>query len=407
VAKKKATERIEVTDRESKLRAVEQLAQQINNNLGVNVVFCNSSPLDTTKVYSTRVPSLDIATGVGGIPRGRITEIFGPERSGKTTVALQVAATAQSAGDVVLYVDAEHALDKEYCNALGLDIDDKSFIIVQPNYGEQGLDVVLKYLDQSLADLVIIDSLASLMPKSMFDAILEDGMTIQRVGERARMLTKFVDAAVSLVNTSNSTLLLLQQMRTKITAMGAQETTASPLAVKHEESLRIEIRRVKDEIKGNATDETLYGTHQVSRAKVVKNKVAKPFRQSIFDVIYGLGADYAQNLLLTCVAKDLPDVVLGSMGWVTIIDPATGEQLAKFRKTQSREFLDEHRDIASMLNEKLSHMVGISLYDVYNPTKEIGPLEVPEPIELMNLGEYETEPLAFGEPVEPSDDVEV
>ena len=392
--KKEASESIEVTDRESKLRAVEKLAEQLNKEYckihnidpdsGQGYVYCSAKPMRGVRAYSTRVPSLDIATGIGGIPRNRVTEIFGPERSGKTTVALQIAAVAQKAGDIVLYIDAEQALDVEYCRMLGLDVDDKSFVIVQPSFGEEGLHVVLKFLNQKLADLVIVDSLASLIPKSTLDAIMEDSVAIQRVGERARMLTKFIDAAVSLVNTSDSTLLLLQQMRTKITYMGAQETTASPLAVKHEESMRIEMRKVSQknqEFTGNASDETMDGRAQITRATVVKNKVSKPFRQSLFDVVFGEGADYASNLLATCVAKGLPDVIMGGTGWVTVVDPMTGEELAKFRKTQAREYLRGHEDVAVYLNNKLSQIVGINLYDPFNPDKEIGVIDIPDTIE--------------------------
>ena len=362
----------DITSRESRLAACERLKTSINSSVKGDPLVQSMSDIDhEIDVISTRILSLDIATGVGGIPRGRITEFYGVERSGKSTTALQTCAVCQQAGGIILYVDSEHALDKKYCTQLGLDVDDPSFILVQTTTADDAFNTIIKYLDARVVDLIIIDSLANMVPLSMDEQYHENGVGKALVGTKARLSTAFTELAVSRVHKSNAAMIVLQQMRTKMApGQPVRETSASPNSVKHNTSLRIKFSRVSDTISGLRGDESMRGDFQESIAKVEKNKVGPPFMQSLFRLGYGSGADYYLNLVNSCIVYKIPNVIPG--GKNTIVDD-NGEEICKFYPKGAAETLRNYPDTVSLLVDKLSDMVGINLYDPARPNRHVGP----------------------------------
>jgi recombination protein RecA len=289
--------------------------------------------------------ALDLALGIGGLPRGRVVEIFGPEASGKSTLAMHVVAEAQRNGGVCAYIDAEHAMDPVYASAIGVNVDD--LYISQPDTGEQGLEIADMLIRSGALDVVVIDSVAALVPR----AELEGDMGDAHVGLQARLMSQALRKLTANLNRSRTICVFINQLREKIGVMwGSPETTPGGRALKFYSSVRLDIRRVeaiKDgaEIVGNRT-----------RVKVVKNKVSAPFRQAEFDIMYGRGISAEGSLLDVGVELG---IVKKAGAWFTY----EGEQLGQGRE-KAKEFLTENVDLMVQISEKIRAAVGVGEDDV-------------------------------------------
>jgi recombination protein RecA len=288
--------------------------------------------------------ALDLALGIGGLPRGRVVEIFGPESSGKSTLAMHVVAEAQRNGGVCAYIDAEHAMDPVYAGAIGVNVDD--LYISQPDTGEQGLEIADMLIRSGALDVIVIDSVAALVPR----AEIEGEMGDTHVGLQARLMSQALRKLTGNLNRSRTICIFINQLREKIGVMfGSPETTPGGRALKFYSSVRLDIRRVESikdgaEITGNRT-----------RVKVVKNKVSAPFRQAEFDIMYGKGISREGSLL--DVAVDL-GIVKKSGAWFTY----EGEQLGQGREN-AKQFLAENVDITLDVMEKVKTAAGIGATD--------------------------------------------
>jgi len=301
--------------------------------------------------------ALDIALGVGGLPRGRVVEIYGPESSGKSTLAMHVVAEAQRNGGICAYIDAEHAMDPVYAKALGVDID--QLFISQPDTGEQALEIADMLVRSGALDVVVIDSVAALTPK----AEIEGEMGDSHVGLQARLMSQALRKLTANLNKTNTIAIFINQLREKIGVMfGSPETTPGGRALKFYSSVRLDIRRIESikdgaEVVGNRT-----------RVKVVKNKVAPPFRQAEFDIMYGKGISREGSLL--DLAVDL-GIVKKSGAWFTY----DGEQLGQGREN-AKTFLADNPELMVDISEKVRKASGLgSTGDEFTPTDD-------EPIEL-------------------------
>ena len=290
---------------------------------------------------STGCISLDSALGVGGVPRGRVVEIFGPESSGKTTMALQVIAQAQKTGGAAAFVDAEHALDPVYARKLGVDID--NLLISQPDSGEQALEITSALVQCGAIDVVVVDSVAALVPK----AELEGEMGDNHVGLHARLMSQALRKLTGVVSRTNTCMIFINQIREKIGVMfGSPETTTGGRALKFYSSVRMDVRRT-----GALKDgEVVIGNR--TKIKVVKNKVASPFREAEFDILYGEGVSREGDLLDVGVNKNL---VEKSGSWFSF----HGERIGQGREN-SRVFLKEHPEAAQRLEEELRAALGLT-----------------------------------------------
>src|SRR5215208_6288440 len=289
---------------------------------------------------STGALALDVALGVGGLPRGRVTEIYGPESSGKSTLAMHVVAEAQRNGGICAYIDAEHAMDPVYAKAIGVDIDE--LLISQPDTGEQALEIADMLIRSGALDVVVIDSVAALTPR----AELEGDMGDAHVGLQARLMSQALRKLTANLNRSKTICVFINQLREKIGVMfGSPETTPGGRALKFYSSVRLDIRRIESlkdgvEVVGNRT-----------RVKVVKNKVAPPFRQAEFDIVYGTGISREGSLLDVGVELG---IVKKSGAWFTY----EGEQLGQGREN-AKTFLSENLDMMVEISEKIRQEVGI------------------------------------------------
>jgi len=291
-------------------------------------------------VISSGCLSLDVALGVGGLPRGRVVEIFGPESSGKTTIALQVIAQGQKLGGTAAFIDAEHALDPIYARKLGVDID--NLLVSQPDTGEQALEITSALISSGAVDVVVVDSVAALVPKAELDGDMGDS----HVGLHARLMSQALRKLTGAVSRTNTCMIFINQIREKIGVMfGSPETTTGGRALKFYSSVRIDIRRI-----GTLKDgEAIVGNR--TRAKIVKNKVASPFREAEFDILYGEGASKEGDLLDLAVAKN---IVEKSGSWFSY----KGERLGQGREN-SRVFLRENSAVAEKLDDELRTALGL------------------------------------------------
>jgi len=285
--------------------------------------------------------ALDVALGIGGIPRGRVTEIYGPESSGKTTVALHIVAEAQRAGGTAAFIDAEHALDPTYAQALGVDINE--LLVSQPDNGEQALEIADMLIRSNAIDVVVIDSVAALTPR----AEIEGEMGDSHVGLQARLMSQALRKIAGSLHRSHTSAIFINQLREKIGVMfGSPETTPGGRALKFYSSVRLDVRRI----------ETLKdGTDAVGnrvRVKVVKNKVAPPFRQAEFDILYGVGISKEGSLIDLGVEEG---IVRKAGAWYTY----EGDQLGQ-GKENARTFLREHPDVALDIERRILEKVGVT-----------------------------------------------
>ena len=324
-----------------KNKSLEAAISQIDQNFGKGSVMRlgQQQALDVEAI-STGSLSLDLALGIGGLPKGRIIEIYGPESSGKTTLALQVVAEAQKAGGICAFVDAEHALDPQYAKKLGVDLDE--LLISQPDTGEQALEITDTLVRSGAVSMVVVDSVAALTPKSE----LEGDMGDSNVGVQARLMSQAMRKLTGSISRSNCMVIFINQIRMKIGVMfGSPETTTGGNALKFYSSVRLDIRRIgaikdRDEVVGNAT-----------RVKVVKNKVAPPFKQVEFDIMYGEGISKTGELLDLGVNAG---VVEKSGSWYSYGDERIGQG-----RENAKIFLSENPDIAYELEDKIRAAHGL------------------------------------------------
>ncbi len=315
---------------------------QIEKTLGKGAIMRmgSDSPREKVAAIPTGAINLDAATGVGGVPRGRITEIYGPESSGKTTLTLHLAANVQKAGGVAAYVDAEHALDVDYARKLGVDVD--NLLVSQPDTGEQGLEIVDILVRSGAVDLVVIDSGAALVPK----AEIEGEMGDSHVGLQARLMSQALRKLAGSINRSRCAVVFINQLREKIGVMfGSPETTTGGKALKFYASLRLDIRRI-----GPVKDrETVVGNHV--RVKVVKNKVAPPFRQAEFDIMFDEGISHA-SLLVDLAAE--ANIVQKSGAWYSYGDQRIGQG-----RENAKMFLKDNPEMMAEIEVRVKEFLGI------------------------------------------------
>jgi len=291
-------------------------------------------------VISTGAISFDAALGVGGVPRGRVVEIFGPESSGKTTIALQVIAEAQKAGGMAAFVDAEHALDPGYAKKLGVDVD--NLLVSQPDYGEQALEITEALVRSNAIDVLVVDSVAALVPKAELDGEMGDS----HMGLQARLMSQALRKLTGTVAKSRTCLILINQIREKIGVMfGNPETTTGGRALKFYSSVRIDIRRIAAIKEGDVV------TGSRTRVKIVKNKVAAPFREAEFDILYGEGISREGDLIDLAVNNNILEK---SGSWFSY----KGERIGQGREN-ARAFLKENKDTMAKLDAEVRKALGL------------------------------------------------
>ncbi|MGZ5368176.1 recombinase RecA [Aeromicrobium sp.] len=326
---------------EDRDRALDNAMAQIDRAHGKGAVMrLGDQARAPIEVIPTGATALDIALGIGGLPRGRVVEIYGPESSGKTTVALHAVANAQKAGGVAAFIDAEHALDPEYAKRLGVDTD--ALLISQPDSGEQALEIADMLIRSGALDIIVIDSVAALVPRAEIDGEMGDS----HVGLQARLMSQALRKMTGAINGSGTTAIFINQLREKIGVMfGSPETTTGGKALKFYASIRLDVRRI--ETLKDGTD--MVGNR--TRVKVVKNKLAPPFKQAEFDIMYGLGISREGSLIDVGVDAGL---VRKAGAWYTY----EGDQLGQ-GKENSRQFLKDNPDLADELEKKIMEHMGI------------------------------------------------
>ena len=322
---------------QEKLNALNQALGKIEKEFGKGSVMklgeATSMAID---VISTGSIGLDIAVGIGGLPKGRIIEVYGPESSGKTTVALHTVAEAQKQGGIAAFIDAEHALDPVYAKALGVDID--NLIISQPDTGEQALEIAEALIRSGALDIIVVDSVAALVPR----AEIEGDMGDSHVGLQARLMSQALRKLTGSIKKSNCVAIFINQLREKVGIMfGNPETTTGGRALKFYSSVRLDVRKI-DTIKQG---DKVLGSR--TRVKVVKNKVAPPFKQAEFDIMYGEGISKVGDLL--DIASDI-DIVKKSGAWYSYNDTKLGQGRENVKK-----FLQDNPDLIKEIDEKVRH----------------------------------------------------
>lgn len=320
-------------------KALDMTIQQIQKRHGLGSIM-RMSERSAMRIDSipTGAFALDLALGIGGVPRGRVTEIYGPESSGKTTLALHIVAEAQKAGGICAFIDAEHALDPVYASAIGVDVD--TVLISQPDTGEQALDIADQLIRSGVVDLIVVDSVAALTPR----AELEGEMGDSHVGLQARLMSQAMRKLTANLNKSHTTCVFINQLREKVGVMfGSPETTPGGRALKFYSSIRLDVRRI-EAIK-NGTD--VVGNR--TRVKVAKNKCAPPFRMAEFDIMYSQGISLEGSILDVGVDND---VVNKSGSWYTF----EGEKLAQGREN-SKQYLKDNPELAETIKSQIMEKV--------------------------------------------------
>ncbi len=332
--------------------AIFQIQKQFGKG---SIMRMGSQAAEQIPVIPTGILGIDIVTGVGGIPRGRIVEIYGPESSGKTTLALHVVAEAQKLGGTAAFIDAEHALDVYYAERLGVNVDD--LLVSQPDYGEQALEIAEILIRSSAVDVIVVDSVAALTPKAEIEGNIGDS----HVGLQARMMSQTMRKLTSILKQTNTTIIFINQIRMKIGVMfGNPETTTGGNALKFYASMRMDIRRmtqIKDgqEVIGNRT-----------KVKMVKNKVAPPFKVAEFDIVYGEGISRVGDILDLAVEQD---IVEKSGAWYSY----NGERVGQGREN-AKAFLKDHDDVVLEIENKVRMGYGLPVRDAA-PAPEVAEVE--------------------------------
>ncbi len=324
-----------------KQKALEMALAQIEKQFGKGAVMKMSDQSHVNmETISSGILPLDIALGIGGYPRGRIIEIYGPESSGKTTVALHAIAAAQKAGGSVAFVDAEHALDPTYAKNLGVNVDE--LYVAQPDTGEQALEIVEALVRSGAIDAIVIDSVAALVPKAEIDGEMGDS----HVGLQARLMSQALRKLAGVINKSNTIAIFINQLREKVGVVyGNPETTPGGRALKYYSTIRLDVRR---------TETLKQGTEMIgnrTRIKVVKNKVAPPFKEAIFDIIYGKGA--AREGIIIDLAVEL-DLIQKSGSWFSMNDQKIGQG-----KDSVKAFMAERPEVLDELEQKIREHYGL------------------------------------------------
>ena len=325
-----------------KTKALELAISQIDRQFGKgSIMKLGEDHVPTIEnSVSTGCLSLDVALGVGGVPRGRIIEVYGPESSGKTTLALHIVAEAQKAGGYAAYIDAEHAVDPEYSKNLGVNTEE--LLISQPDTGEQALEICETLVRSGAVDVIVIDSVAALVPR----AELEGDMGDTHVGLQARLMSQALRKLTGTVSRSNTTVIFINQIREKIGVMfGNPETTPGGRALKFYSSIRMEIRRITSLKDGGE----MVGSRV--RVKVVKNKVAPPFKQTEFDIMYGQGISYEGDVLDLAVSGD---IVEKTGAWYSFEDKKIGQG-----RENSKTYLKENIDVLDLITKKVMSFMGL------------------------------------------------
>jgi recombination protein RecA len=350
-------------DEKERSRALELALSQIEKQFGKGSILRLGSKdaIVPVSVISTGSISLDAALGVGGLPRGRVIEVFGPESSGKTTIALQVVAEAQKTGGIAAFIDVEHALDPAYARKLGVDID--NLLVSQPDYGEQALEITNHLISSGQIDVLVVDSVAALVPKAELDGEMGDS----HMGLQARLMSQALRKLTGVVSRSRTCLIFINQIREKIGVMfGNPETTTGGRALKFYATVRLDIRRIAaikdgDTVIGNRT-----------KVKVVKNKVAAPFREAEFDIIYGEGISKEGDLIDLGVAQN---VIEKSGSWISY----KGERIGQGREN-ARQFLKDNPDIRQTIDTELRKALGLTKPEPVAAAAEApSPSPVPKP----------------------------
>ena len=346
------------SDRE---KALDTALAQIDRQFGKgSVMRLGSEERAPVASISTGSIALDVALGIGGLPRGRIVEVYGPEASGKTTIALHAIASAQKAGGTAAFIDAEHALDPIYAAKLGVDID--ALLVSQPDTGEQALEILETLVRSGAVDVIVIDSVAALVPR----AEIEGEMGDTHVGLQARLMSQALRKLTGAISNTDTTAIFINQLREKIGVFfGSPETTSGGKALKFYASVRLDIRRIE-----TLKDGQNNAVGNRSRVKVVKNKLASPFKQAEFDIIFGEGISREGSLIDFGVEQD---IVNKSGAWYTF----DGEQLGQ-GKENSRKFLKENPEIAATIEQKIKAKLGVG---VPRPVADLPVEEIADVIE--------------------------
>jgi recombination protein RecA len=328
---------------ENQKKSLELAIKQIDKAFGKGTLIrLGDKVIEPLEAISTGSLGLDVALGVGGLPKGRVIEIYGPESSGKTTLTLHAIAESQKAGGVCAFIDAEHALDTVYAKNLGVDID--NLLVSQPDYGEQALEILETVIRSGAVNLIVIDSVAALTPKVEIDGDMDD----QQVGVQARLMSKALRKITGLLNKMHCTVIFINQIRMKIgmTGYGSPETTTGGNALKFYSSIRLDIRRIATLKQG----ENSIGNRV--KVKVVKNKVAPPFKQAEFDIMFGEGISKTGELIDYGVKLDIIDK---AGAWFSYKDQKVGQG-----RENSKVFLKDNPEIAKEIEEKILEALGIN-----------------------------------------------
>ena len=341
-----------MTQNADREKALEAALAQIDRQFGKgSVMRLGSEERAPVAVIPTGSIALDVALGVGGLPRGRIIEIYGPESSGKTTLTLHAIANVQQQGGIAAFIDAEHALDPEYARSLGVNIDE--LLVSQPDTGEQALEIADMLVRSGSVDLVVIDSVAALVPR----AEIEGEMGDTHVGLQARLMSQALRKLTGGLNSTGTTMIFINQLREKIGVFfGSPETTAGGKALKFYASVRLDIRRIETLKEGSDA------VGNRTRVKVVKNKMAPPFKQAEFDILYGTGISREGSLIDFGVEHNL---VRKSGAWFTY----EGDQLGQ-GKENARKYLIEHPEIANEIERKILEALGVAQIQGDNVAEE-------------------------------------